>query len=290
MRLPLLSIRLATNFASKSSNNLLDTTHDNASDFTSDSEYSTDSQHVETEGRQRQKIPVLSLTLLHAFESIGLLYHYSSIFRRPRLGGRYLHSKAKDAAPDIPYYEFSHVQQKLKEWRQPATIQSEAKTLEDEDKSTNLIENTQAPPTSSTPDEGILCLRLSAANARRRDQLRYWNGHPFRVDQDSIGHEPPGDVGPAEIQSIGHISENRSYKSNPTVHTFSSVARSAIFESDGIAGASRTTYAESTVGDSKSAKRLPAVPQVSKNSASFECPFCHMTLESGAMQDRNTWK
>ena len=228
--------------------------------------------------------------MLHAFESIGLLYHYSAIFRRPRLGGRYLHSKSKDTAPDIPYYEYSHVQQKLEEWyqrkdRPQSDFVSDGLTAQ-ETLTTDSVESQQA----STADLDFLCMRLAAANARRRDQLRYWGNHPFIGDQKLFKEEVSADFSRTEIESSVGVSESQSHRSDPTVNTFSSVARSAIYEDDGAPGPARTTYTSSVIGGGKLLKRIPNVPPQSREAPSFECPFCHMTLDSGPMQDRNTWK
>ena len=235
-------------------------------------------------------IPKLSLALLHAFESIGLLYHYSAIFRRPRLGGRYLHSKSKNAAPDIPYYEFSHVRQKLEEWHLQKHDPASDSNYDENTTREHLATGADNSHQTLTADMEILCMRLAAANARRRDQLRYWGKHPFIGDQKLVKGETSVDVPQTEIESLAGASESRSHRSDPTVNTFSSVARSAIYEDHEAPGAARTTYASSQLGGGKLLKRIPNVPPQSRKAASFECPFCHMRLESGPMQDRNTWK
>lgn len=166
----------------------------------------------------------------------------------------------------------------------------ELSSPEVEDTPEHVRDSPQASLSSLDPNEAILCLRLSAANARRRDQLKYWGGHPFRENQEPVELESAGTFSRGDGQSLGPASEKPSYKSNPTIRTFSTVARSAIFENEGVAGASRTTYADSTIGDAKSVKRLPAVPHISKTAASFDCPFCHMSLDSATMQDRHSWK
>lgn len=170
--------------------------------------------------------------MLHAFESIGLLYHYSAIFRRPRLGGRYLHSKSKNATPDIPYYEFSHVRQKLEEWHQQEHDSANDPIYNENTTQGNLVTNSDDSRQTLTPDMDVLCMRLAAANARRRDQLRYWGKHPFVGDQKVVTGQTAVDVPQIENESLAGASENRSHRSGPTVNTFSSVARSAIYEDD----------------------------------------------------------
>lgn len=110
-------ISTAISMPSGSVSSLLTSEQDANSTFTSDSEYSADSQQPEHDStKSRPRISRFSLILSHIFEQIGLLYHYSAIFRRPRLRGRYLHSKHQNPDFEIPHYEYSHVQQKLSEW------------------------------------------------------------------------------------------------------------------------------------------------------------------------------
>jgi hypothetical protein len=72
----------------------------------------------------------------------------------------------------------------------------------------------------------------------------------------------------------------------PTVQTFSSVTKSAIFETDTESGPPRTIYAETVVGDSAST-RVPDLPAAAQRGEPFECPYCHMNLE---IKDRLVWK
>lgn len=237
--------------------------------LTSDSEYSTSdagSQQLaidSTQSQPRPRISRFSLVLSHIFEQIGLLYHYSAIFRRPRLRGRYLHSRAQDQDAEVPYYEYSHVQQKLSTWSSA----------------------------SDSPDLDILCWRLATANARRREQLRYWARHPFDEEHDGDDDVAPATSRKAQTFNLAP-SETTSRRSHPaTVNTFSSIARSAIYDAQTEAGPSRTVYSSSDFGvDGASSVRVPKIPIHADYSLSFECPFCRMTLQSALMRDRNTWK
>jgi len=260
--------------------------HDAESSFTSDSEYSAESQQTGSAHdatRTRPRISRFSLVLSHIFEQIGLLYHYSAIFRRPRLQGRYLHSKSETPDPAIPHYEYSHVQQRFREWSSRVSVPSREPG-----------EELKASPVSqhSRPEfsfeEDVLCLRFAAANTRRREQLRYWAKRPFAEGHDQ-GIEPSLSRGTAASAP----SEGPSRRSNTTtVNTFSSVARSDIYEAEMQVGQSRTTYADSTMSDmeSSTSARVPGIPSVASSSPTFECPFCRMTLDSAPMQTRNTWK
>ncbi|KAK4458664.1 hypothetical protein QBC42DRAFT_20434 [Cladorrhinum samala] len=230
--------------------------------LTSDSEYSSTSD-ASSQPQPRPRISRFSLVLTHIFEQIGLLYHYSAIFRRPRLRGRYLHSRAQHQNAEVPHYEYSHVQQKLGAWSSA----------------------------SDSPDLNVLCWRLATANARRREQLRYWARHPFDEEHDGADDVAPSASPKAQI--FNHApSETASGRSHPaTANTFSSVARSAIYDTQTVAGPSRTVYASSDFGvDGASSVRVPKAPAEADHSLSFECPFCRMTLQSALMRDSNTWK
>lgn len=130
-------------------------------------------------------------------------------------------------------------------------------------------------------------MRIATANARRRDQLRYWAGHPFAEEAD--GEHEPSVTGEKTDPTP---SEGTSRRSHPaTVNTFSSIARSAIYETQTQAGPSRTVYSPSDFGDDDvPSARVPKVPVEVNQSSSFECPFCRMILQSAPMKDRNAWK
>src|SRR3569833_2594821 len=76
---------------------------DSAESLTSDSEYSGDDQgDTGNAAAGRPRISKQSLLAHHISDQIALLYHYSALLRRPRLGGRYLRSGAGDERPDGP--------------------------------------------------------------------------------------------------------------------------------------------------------------------------------------------
>ncbi|KAK4222189.1 hypothetical protein QBC38DRAFT_427754 [Podospora fimiseda] len=253
--------------ASSNSAGLAPADHEDA-EFTSDSEFSTDSQQEEIGElpRPRRQVSRLSLVLSHIFEQIGLLYHYSAIFRRPRLNGRYLPSKAQAHAQEVPFFEHSHVQERLRTWS--------GKEFSD-----------------FSFDMNVLTWRLATANTRRREQLRYWKGHPLgqNVDHESDAYPVHPE---ASRRNQPAPSETTSRRSRPTtVNTYSSVALSAIYESKTVAGPSRTEYSASKFGDlGNSSIRVPRLPVEVNSSSIFECPYCRMMLQSEEMRVRNTWK
>ena len=252
--------------------------------LTSDSEYSEEDAGISNGGsaHPRPKITRVTLLMSHIREQIELLYHYSAILRRPRLGGRYLHSKSNKEGSAIPPYETSHVRQKLDQWNLGADryVRTAPKTAV----------HTDIPESSSTVDEKLL-IRLAAANDQRRDQLRYWSRNPWipeeQLKADSMSVTNTAD----ETVSLPAPSEGPSQSTFATVRTFSSVAKSDIFETRLEARPERTEYANSEEdGYDGTSLRVPRVPVASKAAAKFECPYCHTALESSEMQDRNRWK
>ncbi|KAK8136616.1 hypothetical protein PG984_004556 [Apiospora sp. TS-2023a] len=251
--------------------------------LTSDSEYSEGDAGISNEGsaHPRPKVTRVSLLISHIREQIGLLYHYSVILRSPRLGGRYLHSKSDKEESTIPPYELSHVHQKLVQWNRGANehVQMAPKTEVHADIPESLL----------TLDEK-LPLRLAAANDRRRAQLRYWFRHPWNTEEQSKEDFVPVIDTAHEITRLPAPSEGPSQGTLPTVHTFSSVARSDIFEEIPEVRPERTEYAGSEGDGYDGTSRVPNVPVESKNATTFECPYCRTALDSSQMQDRNTWK
>lgn len=280
---------------SRNSLELLSADQEPPSSLTSDSDYTTDGEVAAADRlppRPRPRVSRLSILQSHISEQVKLLYHYSAILRRPRLNGRYLHSKSRDDDEEssIAYYEYSHVRQKLTDWARSQAI--EPRPIEKD-----FFEENQSIHEYREEELEGLCMRLARANTRRRQQLRYWSRHPFR---------PPGgekesnltENEETEARSLAAGSEHRSFKSVPTVRTFSSVAKSAIVETQIEDGPSRTVYAtsaadsvaESAAQNHQKSRRIPKVSTESHLAPTFECPYCHMVLESAAMHDRMTWK
>lgn len=263
--------------------------HDDESDLTSDSDYSDDHQETASAGlvlRERPKVSKFSLILSHIFEQIKLLYQFSTILRRPRLGGRYLHSKPEHAAPLVPSFEFLHVEQKLREWFGETLSKIDFKGKE----KSRASEEHQEDDDSLSDTARILNMRIASANFRRRQQFLYWREHPFDLPPEERAQSAEPDAPMADAQSQAAPSEAIT---NPTINTFSSVSRSHIFERGSGSENNRTVYADSMAGATSSdtsVRGVPKVPIESTRSISFKCPYCGMTLDSRQMQDRNTWK
>lgn len=193
-----------------------------------------------------------------------------------------MHSRPDEEQSPIPDYEISHVRQKLSQWNQGANqdVQTVPKTAAD----------ANMPESSSTVDEKLLII-LAAANNRRREQLRYWSRYPWMPEEQSI-EETVSVIGTAvETLSFASPSEGPSQSTLPTINTFSSAPKSAMYETSPEARPERTEYVNSE-GDGYNGKtlRVPNVPVESKTVTEFECPRCRTDLQSSQMQDRNTWK
>jgi len=250
---------------------------DDEGDFTSDSDYSEESQEMSSTALvvQRPKVSKFSLLLSHILEQVQLLYQFSTILRRPRLGGRYLHSKPEHAQPLVPSFEFLHIEQKLREWFRDTVGHSGG----EEEGNDGLPERTR-----------VLNMRIASANFRRRQQFLYWKQHPFDPPSEERAQSAEPDVPMTDAHSRVAPSEAAT---NQTINTFSSLNRSHIFERGAGSENDRTVYADSVAGDTSSStllRRVPKVPIESMHSVSFHCPYCGMTLNSRQMQDRNTWK
>lgn len=124
----------------------------------------------------------------------------------------------------------------------------------------------------------FFCQRLTWANVFRRKQFDHWVDHPDvpeKQQEQSLGT----DVKPNQLKG---------QTSSALRASFSTVAKSALGD-DSNAEQRHTVYAKSVIGRS-SATRVPDVPKCSKIDPNFECPFCHIILDSKVMQRREVWK
>jgi len=236
-------------------------------------------------------------------DQIRVLYHLGILLRRPNVGRRYLKSGAAAGSGSgyplgvmLPE-DISHVRENIRQWQ---NIQSHSSGSLKEEKEVSW-EDIKRRNEESSDTEGLdiaLIERLASANARRRGQLLYWREHP---DQLASASQIPEGIPPktraAEAADPGkRLLDAKSVRSTSTsLFSKDSVAVSDILGAHSPAGlgspslAPRTTYAETVLGGSHSA-RVPDVPEASAELATFECPYCHLELDSAAMRDRMTWK
>ncbi|CAJ2511463.1 Uu.00g070880.m01.CDS01 [Anthostomella pinea] len=265
-------LELALPLARKTYDATVDTSdQDSASSLSSISEYSSPSgsEDDEVAPSRVSKIPVL---MSHIFEQIQLLYHLGALLRRPGLSGRYLRSSTYSANTVFRFWDLRYVEEKIRKWRkQPQT--SETFTSEEETEVTEDVLRVRLTQADSMDDIAVLGRRFASANSQRRDQFRYWAKHPQQglLAEDST-HILSSDLregqqktavmpiieDTASTMKKEEIRNVQSLKSTPTAHSFSTVARSAIFESETQAGRPRTIYAESIV-DRSSTSRVPSL-------------------------------
>ncbi|PVH93565.1 hypothetical protein DM02DRAFT_733037 [Periconia macrospinosa] len=234
-------------------------------------------------------IPPLKRTSTKIFrnihEDIDSLYQVLLMISRPDFGRHYIHSSNTDDADStmLNYVDFDvrHVEDKIRSWeRGNSSSNSEVNVIaRDSSKPPNLHEG------------NILAQRLGKANTKRREQLKHWSKHP---DQAPASHttdatEKSEDFAASQDTPNANSASIPSARSVVTTNTFSTVAVSDVFETGTIGGPPRTIYTDSTVGTQRS-NRVPQVPRTSLQQPQFECPFCHLLLDSTRMQNRQEWK
>ncbi|KAK0710658.1 WD40-repeat-containing domain protein [Lasiosphaeris hirsuta] len=284
---------------------------------TSDSEDSStvsddrdDSFNVSKTGRQTATIAVV---MSYIYDQVRLLYHLGMLLRRPALTGRYIKSSAKDGKLSaFAQYDYSHVVEKFRHWQRTADSDFKGGTSNQE------LEEEQAVGESdlharmdveSAQESYSLMQRLAKANTRRREQLTYWAAHHSRpgvstgktANRESPLAKPQANPAAAQQEvaatgdnapmaaSIGKL-EVKSVLSTPTAHSLSTAAVSGIDGAQTQGARPRTLYEETVVAAGQRSTRVPDVPISNPDDALFECPFCHMSLESVLMKDRQSWK
>ncbi|KAJ4111334.1 hypothetical protein NW768_011909 [Fusarium equiseti] len=284
-------------------------------DFDLDSEYSSSSEDDDASGdclstRQRpQKIAVL---MAHIQEQIKLLYHLDTLLRRPRLSGRYLKSTNENRQVSLmEKYDYAHIEEKHRQWITSFKSQNETENEADSQDLSSQSQKAQAYKTwedEPIVSQGVLearekdqrkdgshsiILRLARANTRRREQLKYWERHPFDRNIGEVASvtnkEPRILLRGLELSRDIGTERPKSLTSVPTVQSFSTVAKSAIDETKTLSGRPRTIYAASVVAGRQSA-RVPDIPKAAFKEDQVECPFCHAMLDSATIKSRMSWK
>ena len=284
----------------------------------SDGDWSSTSS--EEEHDYSAKSTKLSKLLSYVYDQIDLLHHLSMLLRQPALTGRYLKSTARDDKPSaFAPFDYSHVVEKLRHWQRIAESDAKDETLSQQS-ATSCVEPDEKPAVSENDVRARMDLesnqvsyglikRLARANTRRREQLNYWANH--RPDS---GGSPTGKTAEKEVvsKSQAHLAaaeqeiteaggnapkakslgkqEAKSVLSTPTTQSFSTAAISGIDGERAPGARPRTIYEETVVATGRRSTRVPDVPIRDPGHAQFECPFCHMSLNSALMKDRQSWK
>lgn len=178
-------------------------------------------------------------------------------------------------------WDIDHVAEKIRQWTRSAAKLEVA---------------------TSDPNN-YLCIRLAAANMRRREQLKFWNDHPDRassfqpqpvllVSTSSRSADNPlvdPESGPIADAAVTEPEHRASKATKSTQQSFSTVAQSDLYDAVTFSGRPRTEYVASIHG-TKSILRVPDIPKVPPESPNFECPYCFASLETKAMSQRDVWK
>jgi hypothetical protein len=235
------------------------------------------------------------------FDQIQLLYHLGILLRRPNAGRRYLKSgttpsfgSSNHSIVVLPE-DISHVRENIRRWQDD---QSRSAVLLEEEKEVSwedIVRRNEESPETEGLDMALI-ERLALANARRRGQLLYWRDHP---DQVISTYQVPINTTKTRVTEAAapgkRLLDGKSVKSTSTsLFSKNSMEMSDILgpansKTGSPSLAPRTTYCETIIGGSHST-RVPDAPEESTQSVTFECPYCHLELDSVAMRDRMTWK
>jgi len=246
-----------------------------------DEEYSSLSDESDTAQESPQSAWEVTLrkTISMMFEAIRSLYRISILLRRPRNSSKYL----KSSNSTIPSHDalkvtmdYAHVVEKIRQWRY-LTMRSKVGSDEEHVVTEEEIQSRKENDHQEVADIAYLCQRLTWANLFRRKQFDYWIDYPDvpESQEPALTTDAKRDQLKGQTFSALHAS-------------FSTVAKSALGE-DNNGEQWHTVYARSAVGRSNST-RVPDVLRCSKTHTNFECPFCHIVLDSNSMQKREVWK
>jgi hypothetical protein len=269
-----------------------------------DDDNSDESSNIDRSSDHTQIIPKqVARNLVYISDAVNELYRVGTLIRRPRLSGRYLHSTRSTGSVWPTQKDYQHVREKLRKWqRQPAEDNDEEIAAENSDwhdpvaTPEHLQKRDDLENRSETP-EFILSRRLAMANVKRRLQLRYWEAHPYSLEQD-LDAKPKMASAPLPTKSMepnpqkpAQECDGQSIKPPATAVTFSTVAKSAVVPSSSMElDAVRTVYEPSIVGQHAPSTRVPDLPTTLLSPSMFQCPYCHMMLETSVMQNRLNWK
>jgi hypothetical protein len=210
---------------------------------------------------------------------LDLLAQISVLVRRPGFSQNFFHSTQEiELSPDIePYIQLDElfIEKKILGWKSQGITHNESEVVV-----TPEILQPRSPSSGPSNEEHVLLQRLAMANTRRREQLLYWSRHPDQSVNASAGHKI--DHAANRVASYAPVS-------TPSNGTSSIVAASGVPDMSTTVDQEGTIYAESTVGINGSIQ-VPDICFETLMDATFECPYCHLTLESARMQDRQEWK
>ncbi|ERF74650.1 hypothetical protein EPUS_00780 [Endocarpon pusillum Z07020] len=284
-------------------------------DLISNSSMGSDSDCDTEEGHHgRPKISKIAWLVQQKFEQIQSLFYLSSLLRRPTFTGRYLRSvksKARaellrDESPLIfrlGRYDSEHVFEKVRQWHGLSKSAINVSHEDEKPASLDCIQARRAVNSELGEDVTVLCHRLAKANNRRREQLQYWAEHSdvLMKEGSSVsmaetpvlevkqGSESQSQVSTIKRSNQTELKQSKDTRSSFSKQSFSTAARSAVYETKTQSGRTRTVYAQSAAANGRS-NRVPDMPVPANDTSSFHCPYCGMDLKSHDMEDRQAWK
>ncbi len=255
------------------------------------------------EGSPRKvRVSKISVLVSHIFEQVRSLYHLSVLLRRPGVGDRYIHSIPKGQGNisriGMSQYDYAHVQQKVRQWR--GESKSSFGACNEQESVTTLadIQRREIVKNDLLDKTDTLCHRLSRANTRRREQLKYWIRNPdireVAVSDESIRLKKLVTMGPTRVEAVEEsgnqapvikepkaatIGFEKMERSTTSKQSFSAVTRSTVDDSKTQSNRPRTTYAQSVVGTKRS-NRVPDLPKYLKPKPASACAICRDGLNS----------
>ncbi|KAK4168494.1 hypothetical protein QBC43DRAFT_366893 [Cladorrhinum sp. PSN259] len=241
----------------------------------------------------------LSRALEILLDQIQLLYHLGILIRRQASSPRYLKSNTstsnstKGTIISVLPEDVSHIRETIRRWR-GAEAQSKPPEEEKAVSLEYLLQRNEAgSQLADETDYGVrLINRLALANATRREQFSYWREDPDQPVSARPTYSAPiiSSREDNQVQGTESVKSGGSSRFTQDMVARSDIlGRSSIHETNLDFYAIRTTYPETVVGTARTA-RVPSVPKEAESSLKFECPYCHLELDSSEMQDRMKWK
>ncbi|KAK2877137.1 hypothetical protein FQN49_001381 [Arthroderma sp. PD_2] len=244
-----------------------------------------------------RRMPKIRLLVQQIVEQISSLYDLSSLLRRPTIWNKYISSlPSKPDTVTLGNIDENHIAEKLLQWR-GLTKSAHSVKFEDEE----VAPQRQGRAVDGIEDILWFCHRLARANARRREQLRYWVDHPYSSRQDTANAFNPGleqlPVGRRPVQASESQAStlkppnsdlpSKEPKTGISMQSFSTAAISDIHDTNTNVRP-LTVYSPTVVG-SKRSNYIPSLPKAASENKTFLCPYCGATLESSKMKNEQSW-
>jgi hypothetical protein len=203
------------------------------------------------------------------FEDIRSLYRISVLLRRPRNYSRYLRPRNPTATSYKGLEASADYAQVTEKIRQSRKFAMQSRFGVDEER--------KGKEFGEMADIAFFCQRLTWANLFRRKQFNHWINCP--------------DVPESQERASGTVSDpNEVEGQTPSaIHASLSTDIKSALGDDTNVRQLQPVYTRPVAGRSN-ATRVPDVPKCSTTDPNFECPFCHIILDSGTMQRREIWK